>query len=251
MRLLDKVGIITGGSSGLGKATAIKFASEGAKVVVTDLDEAGGRKTVEQIQAAGGEAAFIQTDVSSFDQVQRSVHFAVEQFGSLDVMFNNAGMNIAKPLLDFEPEEFDKVLQVNQYGVYYGILAAGEEIAKLGRKGVIINTASVFSYVATKGVIAYQASKAAVKLMTQAAALELADNGIRVVAIAPGGIDTPFIQFRKDLGQEEKMAKMHMRGKLLQAEQIANIVAFLASEESDVINGSTVMVDDGLAAFRG
>lgn len=250
MRLKDKVGVITGGGSGLGRATALKFANEGAKVVIADMNEVGGQETVDLIQAAGGEAVFVQTDVSCYEQVEGAVNLAVEQYGSLDIMFNNAGINIFNRLLDYKPEDYDKVVKVNQYGVFYGIQAAGKKMSELGSKGIIINTASVASYIAYQGTIAYLASKAAVKLMTQSAALELGELGIRVVAIAPGGIDTPFIQFRKELGMAEQMAKLHIRGELYKPEQIADVVTFLASKESDAINGSTVMVEDGLLGSR-
>lgn len=165
-------------------------------------------------------------------------------------MFNNAGTGVNKPLLQHEPEDYDKVVKVNQYGVYYGILAAGRKMQQIGSKGVIINTASVYAYVGTPGVIGYHAAKGAVRIMTQAAALELAPYGIRVVGVAPGGVDTQMLQGYKDAGLEDVMARKHMRRRLLTPEQIANVVAFLASDESDVINGSIVMADDGLVEFR-
>ncbi len=250
MMLEGKVAVITGGSSGIGRATCVKFAREGANVVVSDRDEQGGRETVEAIQAAGGDAIFVATDVSQFAQVEAAVNRAVEQYGSLDVMFNNAGIGLFKPLLDHEPEDYDRVVRVNQYGVYYGILAAGRKMRDLGVMGTIINTASIFAYMATFGVMGYHAAKGAVKMMTQVAALELAPLGIRVVAVAPGGVDTPIIQGYKDLGLEEQMKRQHMRNNLLKPEQIANVVAFLATDAADAINGSVVMVDDGWAEFK-
>jgi NAD(P)-dependent dehydrogenase (short-subunit alcohol dehydrogenase family) len=142
-------------------------------------------------------------------------------------------------------------VKVNQYGVYYGILAAGRKMRDLSvTGGVIVNTASVFSFLASPGVIGYQAAKGAVKMMTQAAALELAPFGIRVIAVAPGSVNTPIIQGYKDAGLEELMAQAQMRRRLQEPEEIANAVALLVTEEAGAINGSVVMTDDGYAEFK-
>lgn len=250
MLLEGKVSIITGGASGIGRATALKFAREGAKVVVADRDIEGGKETARLVETAGGTATFVETDVTQFEQVAAAVDCAAHTYGSLDIMFNNAGIGRYKPLLEHEPEDFDVVVRVNQYGVYYGILASARKMKELGVKGTIINTASVFSFVASPGVIGYHAAKGAVKMMTQAAALELGAYGIRVVAIAPGGVDTPIIQGYKDMGLADRMGRQHMRGKLQTPEQIANVVALLATPDADAINGSVVMVDDGLAEWK-
>jgi glucose 1-dehydrogenase len=250
MNLNGKVTVITGGGSGIGRATAVKFARDGAKIVVAELDEAHGKRTVDEILALGYEARFIRTDVAVFEDVQAAVDFAARTYGRLDIMFNNAGIGVNKPLLDHEPADYDRVVKVNQYGVFYGILAAGRKMRDLKTKGVIINTASVFAFLASPGVIGYHASKGAVKMMTQAAALELAPHGIRVVAVAPGGTDTPIIQGYKDAGLAEMLANGQMRRKLQTPESIAEIVAFLASDAADAINGSVVMTDDGYAEFK-
>jgi len=250
MLLEAKVAIITGGASGIGRATAVKFAREGASVVVADRDVHGGEETVRLVTTAGGNATFVETDVTQYTQVATAVDHAVNAYGTLDIMFNNAGIGRYKPLLEHEPEDFDVVVRVNQYGVYYGILAAARKMKALGVRGTIINTASVFSLVASPGVIGYHAAKGAVKMMTQAAALELGAYGIRVIAIAPGGVDTPIIQGYKDMGLADRMGRQHMRGKLQTPEQIANVVALLASPDADAINGSVVMVDDGFAEWK-
>ncbi|MCY0895395.1 MAG: SDR family NAD(P)-dependent oxidoreductase [Alicyclobacillaceae bacterium] len=250
MNLSGKVCIVTGGASGIGRATAIKFAAEGASVVVADVNEAEGRITAEDIQRNSGRSLFVKTDVTVYSEVEQLVQTAVDTFGSLDIMFNNAGIGRYKPLLDHSPEDFDAVVKVNQYGVYYGILAAARKMRELGTAGTIINTASVFAFMASPGVIGYHAAKGAVKMMTQAAALELGEFGIRCLAIAPGGVDTPIIQGYKDMGIADKMARQHMRKQLQKPEHIANVVALLASKEADAINGSVVMVDDGFAEFK-
>ncbi len=250
MKLEGKVAVITGAGSGIGRATALKFVREGARVVVAEYNEEGGRETVRLCEEASGKALFIHTNVAEFEQVEAAVDRAVEEYGALDVMFNNAGTGHFAPLLEHDPKDYDRVVRVNQHGVYYGILAAGRKMAELGTRGVIVNTASVFAFLGSPGVIGYHASKGAVKMMTQAAALELAPHGIRVIAVAPGTVDTPIIQGYKDLGLEERLSRVQMRGKMLQPEQIANAVALLVTDEADAINGSVVMTDDGYASFK-
>jgi NAD(P)-dependent dehydrogenase (short-subunit alcohol dehydrogenase family) len=244
------VALVTGGASGIGRATAIRLASEGASVVVADTNTSDGQTTVDTISQTGGTARFVATDVAVFEQVEAAVQQAVTDFGKLDIMFNNAGIGHFAPLLQHEPKDYDRVVQVNQYGVYYGILAAARAMVAHGTRGVIINTASVFGFLASQGVFGYHASKGAVKMMTQAAALELAPFGIRVVGIAPGTVDTPIIQGYKDAGLLELLKRQQMRGQLQTPEQIAGVVVMLCTPYADAINGSVIMVDDGYTAFK-
>lgn len=250
MKLEGKVALITGGASGIGRATALKFAREGARVVIADLSEDGAEAVRREITASGGEASALRTNVAVFEDVQSAVNHAVERFGNLHIVFNNAGTGHFAPLLQHEPQDYDRVVKVNQYGVYYGILAGARTMVELGTRGVIINTASVFAFLASHGVFGYHAAKGAVVMMTKAAALELAPHGIRVVAVAPGGVDTPIIQGYKDMGLGEAMGRQQMRGALQTPEQIANAVTLLALDEADAINGSVVMTDDGHASFK-
>ncbi len=247
----NKVIVITGGASGIGRAAAYKFAEKGFKVVVADFEEVGGLKTVEEIQKSDGEAAFIKTDVANNQDVVAAVDFAIEKYGKIDVMFNNAGIgNGGASLLDHDAELYDKVIKVNQYGVYYGILAAGRKMKQLNIKGVIINTASAYGVLASQNSFSYNTSKAAVKMMTQSAALELAEYGIRVVGVAPGYVETPIMQRLKESNGIEKLTSKHMRSELLTSEMIADVVYLLSSEESTAINGSTLMLDDGYTQFK-
>ncbi len=239
--------VVTGGASGIGRATALRCARDGAAIVIADRNAEAGATVAAEI---GANARFIATDVSRYDDVEAAVQLAVSAFGGIDVMFNNAGTGLYKSLLDVSPDEFDHVVRVNQHGVFYGIKAAGLAMRARGRGGVIINTASVYAYLASTGVIAYHASKAAVRMMTQAAALELAAYDIRVVAIAPGTVDTPIIQGYKDAGLTDVISRAQMRRKMLTPDQMANIVAFLATDDASAINASTVMADDGLAEFK-
>ena len=245
-----RVAIVTGGSSGIGRATALAFAREGARVIVGDLNEVGGRETIDEVAAAGGEAEFIVCDVSDPSAVDALVDHAIGRHGALHAMFNNAGTGAFAPLLEHTPEQFDRVVKVNQYGVFYGMVAAGRAMRECGIAGTIVNTTSVFGFVGSRGIIGYHASKGAVRMMTQAAALELAPYNIRVVAIAPGSVDTPIIAGYKAMGLEAELARSQMRGKVLQPGQIAETVVWLCSAAADCVNGSTLMCDDGFVGFK-
>lgn len=250
MMLENHVAIVTGGSSGIGRASALAFARAGARVAIGDVDAPGGERTAELVREAGGEAHFVTTDVSDAAAVDALVRSAVERYGALHAMFNNAGIGAYAPLLEHTAEQFDRVVKVNQYGVFYGTVAAAKAMRDLGIAGTIVNTASVFGFVASRGIIGYHAAKGAVRMLSQAAALELAPFGIRVVAIAPGAVDTPIIQGYKDMGLEHAMATGQMRGKLLTPEQIADVVIWLCSSGADAVNGSTILCDDGFAGFK-
>ncbi|KUP08947.1 short-chain dehydrogenase [Bacillus coahuilensis p1.1.43] len=250
MKLEGKVGVITGSADGIGKATALRFAKEGAKVVVSDVNEKLGQKVVEQIKESGGEAIFVKTDVTVFEEMEALVEAAVETFGSIDIMFNNAGIGMNKPFLDHGPEDYHKVVNVNQHGVYYGMLAAARKMKELGSKGVIINNASVFGFVGTLGIAGYQAAKGAVVMLTKHGALELAPFGIRVVGVGPAAVNTNIVEGYRQAGLLEYMKKQQMGRELIEPEEIASVVTFLASDEARVMNGSVVMADDGFASFK-
>lgn len=245
-----QVAVITGGSSGIGRATALAFARERAHVVVGDLNEVGGRETLDAIAALGADADFVRCDVTEPAEVDFLIARAVERFGALHAMINNAGIGNYAPLLEHTPEQFDRVLKTNAYGVFYGMVAAGRAMRDLQIAGTIVNTTSVFGFLGSHGIIGYHASKGAVRLMTQAAALELAPYGIRVVAVAPGMVDTPIIAGYKQRGLEDSLARGQMRGKLLGPETIAQTIVWLCSPGADAVNGSTVMCDDGFASFK-
>ncbi|MBH5319577.1 SDR family oxidoreductase [Paenibacillus sp. GSMTC-2017] len=250
MKFANKVAVITGGGSGIGRESCLKFAQEGAKVVVADYNEITGQETVDLIKALGKEAAFTKVDVGDFDQVEAMVQFAVNTFGRLDIMFNNAGIASPAPLLEHTPEIYHKVTRINQDGVYYGIYAAARKMQELGNGGVIINTASVMGFLAMPNGFSYNVAKAAVVMMSQVAALELAPHNIRVVGVAPGFVHTNIVNTLKEKGMEDPIAKKHMHGEFLNPNQIADTVLFLASDAASGINGSTIKVDDGYASFK-
>ena len=178
------------------------------------------------------------------------IEFAVEQFGTITGIFNNAGIGLVKPFLKMDSTSYRKIIEVDQDGVYFGNYYAGKKMVELGvENGVIINCASAYGYVGVLGNFAYNAAKAAVVAMTRSVALELAPHNIRVVGVAPGYIDTPILDIL-DTVTKERLASKHMRKKFIPTEKIATVVRFLFSEESDAINGVTVPVDDGFLSFK-
>ncbi len=252
MRLEGKVALITGGASGIGRATVEKFVREGAKVLIVDIDLGSAQKAVDEIEALGFQdaTAAAQADVSVYADVEAAVQRAVDVFGKLDVIFNNAGIAGGKPLLEHDPEvDYAPMIRVDQDGVYYGILAAGRQFRAQGTGGVIISTSSIYGEQAAELSFTYSAAKAAVISFTRSAAYELAEYGIRAVAITPGRVATPIInQFSDEL--KSLFASEQLRNKMTEPEEIANVVAFLASDESNVINGTVVHVDDGYSVYK-
>jgi NAD(P)-dependent dehydrogenase (short-subunit alcohol dehydrogenase family) len=252
MMLAGKVAIITGGAGGIGRATVRTFLEEGAKVVVADLaleqaqlvvDEAGQRGYAGSVVAA-------RADVSSFDEVQKLVETTVDTFGRLDVMFNNAGIAGGRPLLQHEPaRDYFPMIRIDQDSVYFGILAAARQFVAQASPGVIISTSSIYGESAAENAFSYGAAKAAVISFTRSAAYELGPLGIRAVAITPGRVNTHMIQ---RLGPElgKLFASQQASGRLTEPEEIADTVAFLASDRASAINGTVVHVDDGYSAFK-
>jgi glucose 1-dehydrogenase len=250
VRFAERVVVITGGAGGIGRASATKFASEGARVVIADLDADAAHAAADAIVREGGTAVSAAADVTRYEDVERVIALATSRYGALDVLFNNAGAVVHKPLLDHEPGDFDAVVRVNQHGVFNGILAAARALRDRRATGCIINMVSVFAYVATSGMIGYHAAKGAVRAMTQAAALELAPLGIRVVGVAPGAVETALLEPARVAGFEREIARRHMRRRTIDPARVADVVLFLASPEADAINGTVVLVDDGYVSFK-
>ncbi|GAA2590933.1 SDR family NAD(P)-dependent oxidoreductase [Microbacterium binotii] len=252
MRLESKTALITGGSSGIGRATVEKFLREGAKVMIADVDLARSDQVVTELEGLGftGSVAAVRTDVSRYEDVEAAVARTVEVFGSLDVIFNNAGIAGGKPLLEHDPAvDYEPMIRIDQDGVYYGILAAGRQFRKQGTGGVIISTSSIYGQQAAELSFSYSAAKAAVISFTRSAAYELAQYGVRAVAITPGRVGTPIInQFSDEL--KATFASEQLRNKMTAPEEIADVVAFLASDEANAINGTVVSVDDGYSVFK-
>jgi NAD(P)-dependent dehydrogenase (short-subunit alcohol dehydrogenase family) len=250
LRLQGKTAIVTGGGSGIGRATAIRFAKEGAKVVVGDIDTAGGEETVTLIKEREGKAIFVQTDVSDSKQVKQLINTATDSFGSLHIMFNNAGIgNSEVRSVELSEEEWDHVVDINLKGVFLGIKYAVPEIIKAGG-GAIINTSSLLGLKGQKYMSAYNASKAGVVVLTKNAALEYGKYNIRVNAIAPGVIDTKIIEnWKQNEWKWPIISKANALGRIGTPDEVANAVVFLASDEASFITGTTLSVDGGGHTF--
>jgi NAD(P)-dependent dehydrogenase (short-subunit alcohol dehydrogenase family) len=246
MRLIGKIAIVTGGGSGIGRSTAIRFAKEGAKVTGADIDSAGGEETVSVIRESGGEAIFIITDVKDSNQVKELINTTTSTFGGLHILFNNAGIaNSEVRSVDLSEEEWDRVIDINLKGVFLGIKYAVPELIKSGG-GAIINTSSLLGLKGKKYQAPYNASKAGVVLLTQNAALEYGKYNIRINAIAPGVIDTKIIEsWRQDERKWPIISKANALGRIGSPDEVANAVLFLASDEASFITGATLSVDGG------
>lgn len=246
-----RVAVITGGTRGIGAYTAYKFAQEGDQVVIAGRSVEYGQAVVQTIKSNGGEAIFVRTDASKYEDVEALVEAAVETYGSIDVMFNNAGYGSVIPsLANINLEEYHNTININQHGVAYGIIAAGKKMIELNKRGIIINNSSVFGYLASPGTFPYHATKGAVNMMTKSAALEYTSYGIRVVAVAPGFVDTDLLQEFRDMGIIDQLKAKNMSNKLTDPKQIADAVYMISLDEASAINGSVVMLDDGFASFK-
>ncbi|WP_046875825.1 SDR family NAD(P)-dependent oxidoreductase [Vibrio diabolicus] len=248
MELINKTAIVTGAAGGIGQAIIAKLREQGAKVLAVDISE----QSLQMYASFGSKQleTFVG-DVTDYQQVEAMVRYAVEQFGSLDIMVNNAGIGAPKPLLEHDPiADFEPISKVNQNGVYYGILAAGRQFQAQGTPGVILNTSSIYAQMASEMTFTYNVSKAAVDMMTKCAALELAPLDIRVCAVAPGRVDTPMLRQYEEIGLWNHIRKEQMRQNFTQPEEIANVVAFLVSEKANCINGCTISASDGFENFK-
>ncbi len=258
MRLPDKVALITGAGSGIGRATAVLFAREGAAVLVADLDEAGGRQTVQSITDAGGRAAFRRTNVTDPADARGMVADAVAfgGRGRLDIAFNNAGISCVGSVDETAEDEWDRVMAVNVRGVYLGCRFEVEQMKTQGGGGVI-NMSSSIAQTGLARRAAYAASKGAVLALTRSMQVDCAPFRIRVNALMPGTIFTPFVEGylqRSFAGREqealENIRRRQLTGDLGQPEDVAHAALFLASDESSFIMGTGLAVDGGLTAGK-
>lgn len=252
MKLLNKVAIITGGNSGIGKATAILFAKEGAKVVIAARKLEEGREVVDLIKKNGGKAVFLRTDVSKEAEVKNLIDFTVKLFGRVDILYNNAGVELAKPVTETTSEELDYVVGINLKGIFYGCKHVIPHMIKNGG-GSIVNTASIAGLVGSPNLAAYCASKGGVVLLTKQIALDYAKKGVRVNCVCPGAIMTPMVKrFVEKSPNPEQAIKnldsMHPIGRVGKPEEVASAVLFLASDDSSFITGHALAVDGGFTA---
>jgi NAD(P)-dependent dehydrogenase (short-subunit alcohol dehydrogenase family) len=249
MRLKDKVALITGGTSGIGEATALLFAAEGATVAVTGRNEKRGAGVIERIAAAGGESIFLQADVSRAADCRRAVNETLSAFGRIDILFNNAGVFYPQTALECSEQEWDEQIDVNLKGTFLMSKFALPTMIAQG-SGVIVNNASGWGIVGGDHAVAYCASKGGVVLMTKAMAIDHGAQGIRVNCICPGDVETPMLPAdakMRGLKWEDYLAGCAVRplGRVGTVEEIAKAVLFLASDDSSFMTGAALVVDGG------
>ncbi|MEW9676761.1 glucose 1-dehydrogenase [Lentibacillus sp. L22] len=245
----DKIAIITGAGSGMGRASSLKLAENHMKVVLVDFNQQAGEETLALVKEKGGEGIFVKADVSNSNDIQRYVNQAVETYGRIDVFFNNAGV-IQKPYLlaDIPDEEYDRVASVNFKGVFLGMKYVLKVMEKQN-SGIIINNSSSSGLRVEHSLAVYSATKHAVVGLTKAAAKEYAGKGIRVNAICPGGVETNLVKgFQKTWEETGNIPEIEYPpiGRMGEPEEIANVVAFLATSGSSYMTGSIIGVEGGL-----
>jgi meso-butanediol dehydrogenase / (S,S)-butanediol dehydrogenase / diacetyl reductase len=252
-KLEGRVAIVIAGGAGIGAATVRRFAKEGAAVVIADLSGTRARAVTDEIKAGGGRAAFIKMDAADPEAIQATIKLALDSYGRLDVLFNNAGMAQVALIHDTTLESWNRVIAVTLTSTFLGIKYAVPIMRKQGG-GAIINTASISGMQGDYGMASYNAAKAGVINLTRAAALENAKYKIRINCVCPGGINTRVAEvlggdradeFRRNMGA------MHPIGRIGEPEEIANTVTFLASDEASFITGAKIVVDGGVTAHTG
>jgi len=252
MKLDGKVAIVTGAASGIGRASAIAFAHAGAKVVVADIDAQGGEETVAQIAASGDQATFARVDVAKESEVRQMVDDTVARWGKIDILFNNAGIVLVKPLEEMSEAEWDRVMAINVKGAFLAIKHVVPHMRRNGG-GTILNTGSIASFTGQLKTPVYSASKGAIALLTKSHALDYGRDRIRVNCICPGITDTPML--REHMGQGAE-GEAHIRarlsrvptGEILMPEDIARAAVYLVSADSAGLTGVLHVVDGGLLA---
>jgi len=247
-RFDGKVVLVTGGTSGIGKVTALAFAAAGARVVVSGRREGEGAEVVDEIRKAGGTATFVRADIAQEPDVKNLVERTIAAYGRLDIAFNNAGVELTGAIAEFNADDYRRVFDINVLGVFLSLKYELPVMAKAGG-GAVINTSSIAGHIGMANAGIYIASKHAVEGITKVAALEYAKQGVRVNAVAPGAIQTDMID-RFAGGDEGKayLANMHPVGRIGRSEEIAAAVLYLASDDAKFTTGISLPVDGGFLA---
>ncbi len=248
-RLANKIAVITGGASGIGRATALTFAREGAKVSILDIQDKAGNETAEMIRQAGGEATFFETDVTRADQIERALDAAIETFGPYNALFNHAGSIIVKPLHETTEEDYDWLMDVNVKSAFLVCRRAVRDMSRSGGGSIVI-TASIASELGYALEAVYCMSKGAVLQLARSISVEYRDAGIRCNAVCPGFVETAHglkeIAELDAAGQGWEEAGMaETQGRICRPEEVAAAVVFLTSDEASFINGDALYVDNG------
>lgn len=238
MRFQDKVCLVTGAGSGIGKATSLQFAREGAKVLLADLSEQHGNETADEIAAAKGDAIFVKCDVGNPDNVKSAIKTAVDNWGKIDVLVNDAAMMTFLPIVQLPDDDFDKVLNVNLRSVF---LFCKYTVPHMPRGSAIVNVSSVHAHETTKNVVPYASSKGGMEAFTRGFAEEIAPRKIRINCVAPGAVDTPMLWNNPNV----KSGVEKIEGAVGKPEDIAAAICFLAAPEARFITGTTLVVDGG------
>ena len=245
MRLEGKVAIVTGSASGIGRATALRFADEGAAVCCADMNVDGVKNTAEEIQKRGGKAIWLQVDVSKLPDIDKMVAATIDEYGRIDILVNNAGVYVKAPILEVTEADWDRMIDVMLKGTFFCTQRVLPYMLKQG-KGKVINLASTFGAVGFTEASAYCAAKGGIINLTRQMAFDLAPKKININAIGPGPTDTPLM--RPDLDRPER-ARLYLDrtpyGRVAQPEEMASAIAYLASDEADYVNGHTLFVDGG------